>query len=122
VVCGLEFAPGELEEWSALYGTVARGIEFPVPLEALWFTPFGKAMRARREVVARLQARVDAERARLAAAGGGGRRRAAGGMLAAMVAARDPETGQGLTDQQLTDNLLGLLVCFGAGLIREGAN
>jgi cytochrome P450 len=112
---------------SSMFAKVTAALGFPIPIE-LPFTPYGQGMAARREIVKRLTKEIAKYRTAAAAvvAVAGGQQGAAvaaeaGGQQGAAPAARRPalverwlsardESGQGLTEDQLADNLIGLLV------------
>lgn len=85
---------------SGQFAAVVKGLAFPVPVKLFGLTPFGKAMRAREKLSARLMREVERCRAEVAASsgGGGGGEGEKAPMLRRLVEARG-EDGKNLTDK-----------------------
>ncbi len=98
----------ELQEASQDFGTLLGGFNFPLTFTAGPFawSPFGKAMAARQRMKDLILAKVEACRSSGCDEG----------LLSDLVAAR-LEDGTSLSDEQLVDNLISLLIAgFGFGL------
>jgi cytochrome P450 len=111
VVGGFQLSPEALGRLSDDFEAIVRGMAFPIPVRLFGLTPFGRGMKARRRVEALLRAQCDAYRAAAAAQPGAATTTAApSSLLQRMLAACDPATGAALTEQQLNDNFIGLLI------------
>lgn len=104
VVGGFDFSPEKLDYLSGLFATFFKGIAFPITIDVP-FTPFGKAMDARRKIATELTQQVVEYRAR-SANGQQGKRLS---MLSRLLEATDEE-GNKLTEQQLMDNFISILL------------
>ncbi|KAF8059378.1 HISN7 [Scenedesmus sp. PABB004] len=102
VILGADPPAAEVQRLRRLYLAWADGL-LAFPYVSLPFTRYGRALAARRDLIAWLQAAVDGARAALA------RRQPVGGILGGLVAAVD-DGGNTLTDEEITDNLLLLLL------------
>ena len=115
-----EYSGAELQEMSSKFAKVTAALGFPIPID-LPFTPYGQGMAARKEIVKCLTKELSNYRAAAGGAAAAHKPEAAPAAAAAPSAARRPalverwlsardEAGQGLTEDQLADNLIGLLV------------
>uniref|UniRef100_A0A383WDQ0 Cytochrome P450 n=1 Tax=Tetradesmus obliquus TaxID=3088 RepID=A0A383WDQ0_TETOB len=98
VVLGRDYPEATISRLSGLYTTWAGGL-LAWPFIDLPWTPFGKAVAAKQQLLDFFQAAVDEARLQLAAG------HAVPGILGSLVSAVD-EQGNRLTDAQLGDNLL----------------
>eukprot|EP00878_Enallax_costatus_P002591 GHUV01002773.1.p1 GENE.GHUV01002773.1~~GHUV01002773.1.p1 ORF type:complete len:523 (+),score=179.47 GHUV01002773.1:316-1884(+) len=102
VVMGRDYPENVVNHLGELYGTWASGL-LGWPYIDLPFTRFGKAQRAKQELLDWFQGAVDEARADLAAG------KSVPGILGGLVSAVD-ENGNSLTDAELGDNLLLILL------------
>ncbi|KAF8055110.1 CYP716B1 [Scenedesmus sp. PABB004] len=102
IVMGADYDASTIDRLSNLFSAWTGGL-LAWPFLDLPFTPFGRAMAARRELLAFFAGAVERARADLAAG------RAVPGVLGALVGAVDDE-GRTLSDVELGDNLLLVLL------------
>ncbi|KAF6255323.1 cytochrome P450 [Scenedesmus sp. NREL 46B-D3] len=102
VVLGHDYEDAQVMHMMRLYQALVSGI-LGWPYMELPFTPYGRAMAARRQLVAMFQEAVNGARVHLA------RGEALAGVVGSLVTAEDEE-GNRLTDVEITDNLLLVLL------------